>query len=387
MQGNRFVLDKREIPARNSGIELLKLIAIILIVISHVVQTLREENIYSPFNDYVLDLSIASNKISNFVLSFFSCFGVWGNTIFIVCSSWFLLRSSAYNKRKWFNILFEVWFVSIVILVVTLFIRQGNISSTFIICSLFPTTFTNNWYITCYLLFYPIHPLLNIIIYKLDKKQLFRVCVAAFLLYCCLNSLIPGVFFSSRFIIWITIYFLMAYHQLYMKEFANNMVYNIVLLIVGLVSYLGIAFVTNFLGLHIHYLNNQVLHWAINGNPFLIVVSIAMFNLARRVSYNIKIINYFSSLSLLIYIIHENIILRTYYRTEMWHYIYRVYGYDNILLWVFIMAIVVLIFSIITSIIYDKTIRPIIKTMSENIYYFVRKRYLKVEQSLLASHH
>lgn len=44
-------------------------------------------------------------------------------------------------------------------------------------------------------------------------------------------------------------------------------------------------------------------------NPFLLAMSIAMFNIARNIHFKNRFINYISKLSLLIYIIHENIIL------------------------------------------------------------------------------
>lgn len=83
---------------RNSGIELLKIIAIVLIVISHVVYTLKTVNPYISYNGYVVDLSIATADIWKFILAIFSYFGALGNSIFFICSAWFLLRSSKYNK-------------------------------------------------------------------------------------------------------------------------------------------------------------------------------------------------------------------------------------------------------------------------------------------------
>ena len=39
---------------RRSGIELLKIVAILLIVISHATQTLSDQNIFISYQDYVL---------------------------------------------------------------------------------------------------------------------------------------------------------------------------------------------------------------------------------------------------------------------------------------------------------------------------------------------
>ncbi len=377
--------DKKTID-RDSSIELLKIIAIILVVVSHVIQTLREANPYISYNDYIIDLSVATTNSRNFILTLFSYFGVLGNTIFFICSSWFLLHSSKYKKQKCFFILFEVWFISIVILLMTYLIRHGNISGKVIIQSIFPTTFMNNWYLTCYLLFYPIHPILNSIIHKMNKQQLFRTSSTLFILYSCLCFIKNDLFFSSEIILWIAIYFVMAYLQLYMVSFVDNIKHNFILLFVGLIGYIGIAFLANILGLHISFLTDKVLRWITNCNPFLILISIALFNLMRKLTLKNRSINYISSLSLLIYIIHENLLLRIYYRTAIWNYIYQNYGYENLILWVFVLVTLVFTFGLICSVIYDKTLRRIIRKISDSTYFRIRKYYLKAEAILLKYH-
>ena len=188
--------DTKRYLERNSGIELLKIIAIFLIVISHVVRALRAESFGLYSHEYFINFNVASADIRYIVLMLFSYLGMLGNTVFFVCSAWFLLNSSKYSKRKWFAMLFEIWFVSVFILAVTLIIRHGSISPRIILSSLMPTTFSNNWYLTCYLLFYPIHPLLNIVIQKLDKRNHLRLACAMLILYCGFGFLKEDLFFD-----------------------------------------------------------------------------------------------------------------------------------------------------------------------------------------------
>ena len=368
---------------RNSGIELLKIIAIVLIVIFHVVNTLKTINPYISYSDYVIDLSVATTDIWKFILTIFSYLGYLGNSIFFICSAWFLLRSSKYYKRKWFFMLLEILFISMFILVVMLIIRHGDISGKILLKSILPTTFAPNWYLTCYLLFYPIHPLLNVVIQKLDKQHLFRFSAALFVIYGCFAFIKNDLFFSSTIILWIAIYFVMAYIQLYLKDFADSDKYNFMLLAVGLVGWFGIAFVANYLGLHISFFNDKVLRWATNYNPFLIIIAIALFNLMRKLTFKNRAINYISSLSLLVYIIHENVVLRNYCRTALWNYVYKNYGYSHILLWVFALSFIVFMFGLVSSMIYDKTIRTFIRKLADTLYSIIRNVYLKVEKLLL----
>ena len=101
---------------RRSGIELLKIAAILLIVISHITQTMNAPNPDIAYSGYLIDLDSATRSLQTFVLILFRHFGVLGNTVFFICSAWFLLESDKFRKKKWFFMLSEIWFVSVVIL-------------------------------------------------------------------------------------------------------------------------------------------------------------------------------------------------------------------------------------------------------------------------------
>ncbi len=166
---------------RRSGIELLKIAAILLIVISHITQTMNAPNPDIAYSGYLIDLDSATRSLQTFVLILFRHFGVLGNTVFFICSAWFLLESDKFRKKKWFFMLSEIWFVSVVILCISEMITRGALPFSIVIKSLFPTAFNNNRYLTRYLLFYPIHPALNPVIGKMSQKSLFRTALFSFL--------------------------------------------------------------------------------------------------------------------------------------------------------------------------------------------------------------
>ena len=383
MQAER--IDAQKAP-RESGIELVKIIAIFLIVVSHVVMTLCAGNDYISYQDYVLNLYAATTNVQYFLLILFRHLGVLGNTVFFVSSAWFLLRSSRFKKRKWLFMLVEIWVISVSILIVTYLITGGNISGELILKSFFPTLFSNNWYLTCYLLFYPIHPLLNTVIQSLDKRHLFRFSTALFTLYCVFGFLSDSLFFSSLIILWITFYFVMAYIQLYLVDFSNDPKKNALLFLFGLVGFIGLPALTNYLGLRIPFLRNQMLRWSTSSNPFLIAMAIAMFNIARNIHFRSGAVNYIAGLSMLIYIIHENILLSNYLRPYIINLIYTNYGYDHIVLWVLFLSVGILLFGIVCSALYDKTLRTLVVKFCDWLYPVLRKGYLCIEKRLLEFH-
>lgn len=368
---------------RDSGIELLKIFAIFVIVINHTVQSLTNEAYNIPNNGFVIDISRATTNIQCILLQIFRHFGVLGNSVFFICSAWFLLKSKNWNKKKWLFMVIEIWVVSIVIFIITYIILHGNISIGIIISSLFPTTFGNNWYMTCYLLFYPIHPILNSIVNMMNQRQLFRSTLVMVFLYVFMNFINCSWFFSSAIILWITIYFAIAYMQKYLMSFVDNIRENIILFIIGVIGFIGIILITDICGLYSQVLSDKVMRWVNNCNPFLLAMSIAMFNIARNIHFKNRFINYISKLSLLIYIIHENIILRTYFRPAMWNYVYKRFGYSDVIQWVFIISFIIFIFGILCSILYVLTLQRFVNKVSGKLYEVVRIKNLLFEKFCL----
>lgn len=172
------VSDNTEKKARDSGIDLLKIIGIFLVVLCHSALTVSvsyPENIVGNTNAF-FDSTLATTDIKMSVVSFFRNFGSIGNDIFWVCSFWFLVESKKLRASKIFQMIFDVWIISVAFLTVSLCMGT-NIGNYNIIKSIFPTSFSNNWFITQYLLIYAVHPLLNTLIDKIPSKRLFELYI------------------------------------------------------------------------------------------------------------------------------------------------------------------------------------------------------------------
>lgn len=371
------------LETRNSSIELLKIIGIILIVISHVVQTLYAPNEYVTTNAYILNVSRATVNAQQFILTLLQYGGSFGNTVFFACSAWFLLESHKSNKKKIFQMLMDTWVVSILILIVVYVIRNGNIDIELIIKQILPTTFGNNWYITCYLLFYLLHPSLNWVIKKMEQPALLKSTLLLFFLYFCVNYIMGGLFFSSNLIFWIALYFIIAYIKYFLVDLSNNIKTNLILFAFGFLGNIGIVLLTNILGLRVEMLSNSLLRWNTNCSPFLLMMAISMLNIARNIHFKSNAINYISSLSLLIYIFHENLLLRTFYRPLMWNYIYTQFGYTYVIVWTLVLTVIVFCFGLMASFIYKNTIQKIVVSVCNWLYPILQKLYSKAETKIL----
>lgn len=138
---------------RNSSIELLKLISIILIVLSHAAASapIATKN----GGDLVL-LNSLKITITNL--------GQIGNCIFFVSSVWFLLESYNVKINKAIKMIVESFCTSVFCLAIVL-LAGYNIPLKEIVFSFFPLTFGFYWFISCYILIYLIHPYI-----KCDRK-------------------------------------------------------------------------------------------------------------------------------------------------------------------------------------------------------------------------
>ena len=79
-----------KIETRKSGIELAKIIAMLLIVISHVVLSVSNESLSLNETLDFINLNAATTNINNIVLIIFRYLGAIGNDIFLISSIWFL---------------------------------------------------------------------------------------------------------------------------------------------------------------------------------------------------------------------------------------------------------------------------------------------------------
>lgn len=354
---------------RRSSIELLKIITIVLIVLSHCVQS---------FN---LPVGVASENKIELAFNFIRCFGQFGNIVFIICSFWFLLEKKTSNVKKIFILSANVFSVSIIWLAICLMLHI-NFSNVELIKQFAPILFENNWFINCYILLYLLYPLLNKIIYSMSKEQLFRTNLVMFILFSIIQFVLKGNYFFNELIGFIYIYFMVAFIKLYAKKYHHNNKVNFSILFVCFLANTSLILITNFLGLKITFMKTLVMYWNFNtANPFYIFMAISLFLIFYNINIQKNAINYVSSLTLYIYLFHENYLFRTYIRPFFCEYfLSRNYNYISSLLKVFV---IVLALSIFMSVIYFETIHKMVTILIGKLYNKMKKVYLRIENMVI----
>lgn len=355
---------------RESGIELYKVIAIFLIVLSHVIQTLTEPNYVLGIGEGTfINIATATTDLNILLLALFRICGALGNNMFFICSAWFLVNSKKMSLKKVIHMILDVWIINMIVLIALRSMGiQLQISDT--VKTFFPTTFANNWYITCYLLFYMIHPFLNRMLEQLSINEHLAFATILFVIYFIIPVL-PleeiNLFFANEFVIFLATYVIVSFIKIYKNEWTENLKSNKSILFVSIISYVVLILCVDFLGLRTNYFLNRLVRWNMNNSLFMFLIAFSSFNIMKKKEFINRTINYLSSLSLLVYIFHENLAFRRYFRPVIEFSILNRFGIEHAFICAVCMAVSLTILSFIISAIYKKCFTKIVSKLSSII--------------------
>ena len=352
---------------RQSGIELLKIFAILMIILAHSVQT---------FTNFI-DIHSPSSNYRNVLMNLMLYGGQLGNDIFLVCSSFFLLKSSRAKPEKAVNLLLDSQSISILMfLLVTgvaaalsLPLNTQN-SLRFYVSQAFPNLFVQVWFVPAYVILYLIHPALNLIIKSINHKIHLCICVVILIIYGLFGYVNDTPFYSQLLAV-ISIYLCSGYVFTYCSNFCEKLKKNIYFTLGTILAFIIVYVLNNYAGLRfghqIKYANfSRML------SIFNLCFAIGSFNCFRHLKFKNRIINYISSLTLFIYCIHQNRLIVLHIRPL---FVEKTIGFfnNNFLVCSLILFAVVAVVSFILAVIYKETVHRLTAKLSVKIKDFVSK--------------
>ena len=117
---------------RDLSIDAVKVVALACIIISHSLPFYGDSSLPS-----FIDLNMASNNISHFVLSSLRYLGQQGNILFVICASWFLIEKNQVKLKKILDIVIDSFVFSVLFML--LFLLCGiKLSTIEIVKQFFP---------------------------------------------------------------------------------------------------------------------------------------------------------------------------------------------------------------------------------------------------------
>lgn len=192
---------------RNSNIEMLRIIAMCMIIGHHY-------RVWSTSGG-------VNFSVNSFLGLFFNMGGKYGVDLFVIISSYFLVDSE-FKLDRIVRTWMKTWLYSIIFLIGALIWNPSLVGGKSLIMSVLPVTYKNYWFITAYIGLLIVSPYLNILFRNLTKKQHFALAAILTVMYSLWPSvLIKSSTYFSQFGMFITIYtvvaFLKRYHMLVKK--------------------------------------------------------------------------------------------------------------------------------------------------------------------------
>lgn len=332
------VVEENAKDKRNSGLEMFRIICMILIVLHHLVVHGLDigDGFGSGINKYIAD-----------ILSFGGKIGVNG---FVLISGYFMARSR-YTVKKFLRLWGQVWFYSVVSLGIFVLISGGDSIGGIrnVLKALLPVLLSQYWFVTSFVVLMLLSPFLNFIIQNIRQNQYRNLLIVLFMLCSVIPTFISSELTTS--LTWfIFLYFVAAYKRLYNYYAEDKAMRHGLIAILGIVILWCSSLLINMTGV---YLGKEGIllysrHFMSMESIIVLAVSYELFMafLCRKRFYS-NIINVIASGAFGVYLIHDN----SYLRIILWRNIVRYADRDNpVYLVLYSLGCTILIYAICTLI-------------------------------------
>lgn len=161
---------------RNSNIECLRIIAMLMIIASH----------FSIHGGFSFDTTFIS--VNRFYYQFLQIGGKIGVNLFILISGYFLVNSKQFDWKKVALLWGEIIFYSVVIYFFFVLIGVETFSIGKLIIACMPVISEEWWFASTYIILFLLYPFLNVLLTNLTKKQFQAMLLTMGVCWCIIPS-------------------------------------------------------------------------------------------------------------------------------------------------------------------------------------------------------
>lgn len=279
---------------RNYGIDLLRIISMLMVVILHILKTAG-----------MLDFTYTALEYS---LSYgLEAFCICAVNIFAITSG-YVCSGQKFKLSRVVKLWFEVLFYSVIFVFVNVIVYDNFTLKDFL-KSFFPVITQKFWYFTAYFLLMLLMPVFNLVIENVDKKNYLLWLMIIGICF----SLVTMIFeiwliYAGYTWVWLAyLYFIGAYLKKYGFKIKKKTIFLIVYLICSLLV-VGLNIVTSFLTETILGSITHAGMFYFYSSVFVLVQSIAIFGLFEGLKINEKIapvVKYLSLHTFGVYLSHS----------------------------------------------------------------------------------
>lgn len=281
---------KKEI-SRNSSFELLRIIAMFLIVLSHY-------SVHGQIVSQNLDFSFCKLLLQSVVL------GNLGVDIFVMITGYYTYNKE-FNYTKIFKIIIHTLFYSILIYLIFMLLGVISFNIKDFIKALLPVTFGEYWFISVFFVLLLLTPFLNYFIEKITRKQHVMIILLFMLIWSIIPTLTTSPFYGNETLQFIMFYLIGAY----LKKYPNNIISKNnndrkFLLFCSILLFISMLLL-NILAIRWNMFNHGT--WFYIRESFLVIgISASLISIFSKLTISSKMINVLASTTFGIYLIHDN---------------------------------------------------------------------------------
>lgn len=316
---------------RNSSIELLRIIAMLMILAHHFIY----------FNQsYIMSYPADTKRL--FCQFFLESFGKVGVALFFTITAWYFVDKEQSLKRCLQRVWLlerELLFWSLGLLSTCLLLNRSTLTPTLAVRSILPLTTQLWWYTTAYAIFLVLLPFLHVGLQRMGRV-LHLGLTAVLLVIFGILSMFPYTFKAEKVIGFIYLYILIAAYKWYFKPLQTRTLQ--ILLLIGLaciVPFIALATYPPFN--HIDISMYATGEWKLP----TIIIAFSLFLLFERISFHSSVINKIAKSTLAVYLITEypamrDLLWNNYFNiNKIYHHHYAI---------IYIIGSIILIYSICT---------------------------------------
>lgn len=348
---------------RNTSIELLRIISMIMIMFHHFAY---HGNFEWNFNEVTLphlwyDFILMGGKV--------------GVDIFVLISGYFLIENTEklFQPKKLLKFWGQVVFYSIMTYLLSVMLRLNAFEIKQLIKVCLPITYPGWWFASTYFMLYLIHPFLNKLLHELSKTEYQYLILMMVLCWSIIPTATTQLFESNSLLWFVTLYGIAGYVNLYggnqkLQSKHYFSLYFMVLIITYTVS-------TTFL-----FLGTKKEEWSTHAIDFfeierlpilLMAITLFMGFVTLKMNYH-KWINMIASATFGVYLIHDS----SYIRYYLWTNIFKINQYQDstfLILYSILVVFILYVSCTMIDLIRKKLVeKPYMLFVNHYTYYFLK---------------
>lgn len=348
---------------RNTSIELLRIISMIMIMFHHFAY---HGNFEWNFNEVILphlwyDFILMGGKV--------------GVDIFVLISGYFLIENTEklFQPKKLLKFWGQVVFYSIMTYLLSVMLRLNAFEIKQLIKVCLPITYPGWWFASTYFMLYLIHPFLNKLLHGLSKTEYQYLILMMVLCWSIIPTATTQLFESNSLLWFVTLYGIAGYVNLYggnqkLQSKHYFSLYFMVLIITYTVS-------TTFL-----FLGTKKEEWSTHAIDFfeierlpilLMAITLFMGFVTLKMNYH-KWINMIASATFGVYLIHDS----SYIRYYLWTNIFKINQYQDstfLILYSILVVFILYVSCTMIDLIRKKLVeKPYMLFVNHYTYYFLK---------------